>query len=334
MKIAVIFTGGTIGSALSGDWVCLDDSLKQTLINNYVNKYGNDVKFDILNPYSISSENLSGKELTTLIKCVNECLKEDYDGVIVTHGTDTIQYTAAALSYTLEITDIPVVIVSANYPLNSEKSNGNINFEAAVSFIKSKAGSGVFVSYKNTLKDATSIHYGTRLLTHVETFDDLYSIDSEPYAYYEDNKVIINNEFKPVKNRKVCRNVKFKNESDILVISSHPADSFNYNLEKFRAVILTPYHSATLNTDNINLINFCKRAKNLQIPVFLVNLRVQYIYESSKIFDELNLVKLPLCCFAAIYTKLWLALSCSYDIISFMNEEICGEFLENWLKIN
>lgn len=327
MKIKVIFTGGTIGSTLNGDWISLDESSKQVLINNYFEKFGDSVEFDTITPYKILSENLSGHELTILTKCVNECSRQDYDGIIVAHGTDTIQYTAAAICYTLERADIPVLIVSANYPLNSEKTNGYINFEAAVSFIKAQSGFGVYVSYKNTLKNATAFHYATRLLTHVETFDDLYSINSEPYAYYENGKIVLNSEFRPVKSRKTCMNAKFNDVSDILVIRSQPGDAFNYNLEQYKAVIITPFHSATLNTANKNFIDFCVKASDAHIPVFVVNLRTEYIYESSKIFNELNLISLPLCCFAAIYVKLWLGISSSYDILPFMSENISGEYI-------
>lgn len=328
MRVAVIFTGGTIGSTLDGEWVSLNSVSKHLLISNYLNKFGDEVEFEIFTPFSILSENLSGHELSKLIKCVDACLKKNYDGIIVTHGTDTIQYTAAALCYTLEVTNIPVLFVSANYPLDAEMTNGNINFEAAVSFIKSRSGCGVFVSYKNTSKSAVEFHYGTRLLSHLETIDDLYSIDRGAFAFYEDGKICFNSEFKPVKTKKIYKNFNFGDKSDILVVSSHPGDSFEYNIEKFKAVILIPYHSSTLNTASAAFVDFCKRAKEGNIPVFVVNLRSEFIYESSKVFDELHLIKLPLCCFAAAYVKLWIALSSGCDVITFMNEEICGEFLD------
>ena len=59
------------------------------------------------------------------------------DGIILTHGSDTIQYTAALLSYVLK-PEIPVMIVCSNYVLEDEKANGFDNFCAAVDFIKNK----------------------------------------------------------------------------------------------------------------------------------------------------------------------------------------------------
>jgi len=327
MKILVIFTGGTIGSSLQEEWVSLDGSTGKTLINNYLTKFGNDVKFDVFTPYSILSENLTGNEISILIKCVNEYSKKDYDGIIVTHGTDTIQYSAAALTYTLEKKNFPVVVVSANYPLDSIKSNGDANFEAAVAFIKEKAGNGVYVSYKNSTKNITSFHYGTRLLAHMETFDDLYSINCEAYAYYDNGKIVLNNDFTPVESINPIGNIELCPEPEILVINSHPGDSFHYDLARYKAVIISPYHSSTINTANKKLVEFCEYATKIGIPIFVVNLRSEFIYESSKLFEELSLIKLPLCCFAAIYIKLWFAISCRENIVNFMLTPLSGEFL-------
>lgn len=326
-KILVIFTGGTIGSSSQGEWISLDCSAKHKLIKNYVIKHGNTIEFDVVSPYTILSENLTGAELTALVKCVNFHSKSNYDGIIVAHGTDTIQYSAAALSFTLESFNIPVILVSANFPLDCNKSNGNINFEAAVSFIVKNAGCGVFVSYKNSTEDSVSFHYGTRLLSHIETFDDLYSVDSEPYAYYENGEIKFNSQFKSVERKITCSDVEFCKDPKILVINSRPGDSFCYNIEQHNAVVFMPYHSGTLNTDNQCLIEFCKKSKELSVPLFLVNLRSEFIYDSTKVYDELGFIRLPLCSFPSVYMKIWIGVSLGKELKNFVEEPLAGEFL-------
>jgi L-asparaginase len=59
-------------------------------------------------------------------------------------------YTAAYLGLKLGLCDIPVVLVSAAYPLSDSRSNGLDNFRGAVDFIRSGVGKGVFVSYRNS----------------------------------------------------------------------------------------------------------------------------------------------------------------------------------------
>ena len=327
MKILVIYTGGTIGSSLQGKWVSLDSSSRQNLIGKYVSKNDENIEFDEISPFSILSEILSGERLTQLADCVNNHLDSEYDGIIITHGTDTIQYSAAALTYLIKKREIPIVLVSSNYPLDSEKSNGNLNFEAAVAFVREKVGKGVFVSYKNSAKSTTDFHYGTRILSHPETFDDLYSLDNNPYAFYQDGNITLNSDFYPIKESNFLQKIDFREDSEILVIDSHPGDSFAYDLKKFKAVIIRPYHSSTINTSNKKLIEFSQKAKELGVPIFIVNLRSEFIYETSKLFDELCLIKLPLCSFAAIYIKLWIAISCLKPIKTFMLKPLSGEFV-------
>ena len=128
MRILVIFTGGTIGSTVTDGWISPDGATRYTLINAYQAAHGEEISFSIRAPYSILSENLSAKNLTALTNEVCAAVKEDFDGVIVTHGTDTLQYAAAALAYATGNDCIPTVLVSSNYPLNDPRTNGHQNF--------------------------------------------------------------------------------------------------------------------------------------------------------------------------------------------------------------
>ena len=146
MKILVIFTGGTIGSTVKDGWISADNTAKYTLIENYKNSFGDSVCFDTCEPYFMLSENLSAKHLNLLTESVKEALSKDFDGIIITHGTDTLHFSAAAIHLAFSGADIPIVFVSANYPLENALSNGQANFEAAVKLIQSGISSGVYIS--------------------------------------------------------------------------------------------------------------------------------------------------------------------------------------------
>ena len=327
MKILVVFTGGTIGSSLKNEWVSLDESSRYTLISNFEKKSSKKITFDAISPYSILSENLSSCELNNLINCIESHMKNNYDGIIVTHGTDTIQYTSAALSYAFRDLNIPIVLVSANYPLEYVKSNGNDNFEAAVEFISQGAGCGVFVSYKNTFSKSVLFHYGARLLSHGENSDDLYSINDELHSYYENGKIYVNDNLKRNNKSQFIDNVTFCSNPGILVIKSRPADCYLYDLDKCSAVIFLPYHSSTLDTANPEFISFCNRAYSMGIPLFLINSRSEYIYDSSQLFKKCNIIQLPICSFPAIYMKIWLGLSQKKDLTDFLITPLANEFV-------
>ena len=182
MKIAVIFTGGTIGSCLKGDFIGVDNKMQYVLLKDYEND--NEIVFETSCPYSILSENLSANELNLLQKEIKEKLSQDYDGIIVTHGSDTLQCSSTAIEMAFGDCSIPIIFVSADYPLEDERSNGYPNLQCAVEFIRNKIGNGVFVSYKNDNEIITAIHIPSRILGHNELSANVYSIDKIPYAQY------------------------------------------------------------------------------------------------------------------------------------------------------
>ena len=330
MKILVIFTGGTIQSSVGKEYISLDEKKKYALLNNFNNNSNIDVEFDVECPYSILSENLSGKELTVLSKLVESKISLGYDGIIVTHGTDTLQYTASALAYTVDTKNVPVVLVSANYPLENKLSNGNDNFLGAVEFISKHKKGGVFVSYRNSLDGPVEFFYATRIVSHNEASDTVCSIDGISYGEYVkgENSIIKFNDLPKLDGKGAIGLVDFVPSPKILFINSVPGDSFDYDIDKYNAVLIKPYHSGTLNTHSENLVKFCKLAKEKKIPIFIPNVRGGKNYDSTELFDTLSLVVLPLSTIPAIYVKLWIAISLNKDLNTFMLDEIMGEFID------
>lgn len=304
MKIFVIFTGGTIGSSLNGDWISPDNQTKKVLLDGYEQIHGNSIEFVTTEPYSILSEHLNADNLNQLISTVKSGLDESYDGIIVTHGSDTLQYSAAALDFACGSCDIPVVLVAANYPLDDSRSNGQDNFAAAVEFIKVKAGKGIFVSYKNQ-GQPVHFHKGLSLLSHAEWDDKLFSFGEAPYAQLTEKGVVVNKEIveaKPI-SFTLCEQPK------ILVVDSCPEQSYDYNPENYKAIILRPYHSGTLDTANPCFEKFCNKAAKSGTPVFVTNVKEGIAYESAKTFDNLKIIPIYNLSFIGAYVRIWIAVS-------------------------
>ena len=304
MKILVIFTGGTIGSTLSDGWISPDSSARYKLIDTYKQNNGDGVTFVIRSPFSILSENLSAATLSALSNEVLDALNEDFDGIIVTHGTDSLQFSAAALAYATGNDCVPIILVSSNYPLDDPRANGNENFRAAVNFIENGCGRGVFVSYKNT-NDTVAFHNALETVRHLEADDAVFSLNGKIYAKETSNGIQVVGESASCEKLEA----KFAEFPCILAVESYPANSYSYPLDNCRAVILQPYHSGTLNTDSSAFIAFCERAKKMNVPVYAVNIPEGAAYESSKAFDELGIIPLINTTFASAYVRLWMQLS-------------------------
>ena len=195
------------------------------------------------------------------------------------------------------------MFVSANYPLENPLSNGNINFEAAVEFIAQRVNKGVFVSYSNDLK-TVQFHIPTRLLRHGEYDHKLFSLNGE-YANYEDGKItVVSNR---TKEETVLESSKtFSNTCGILNITASPFDEYNYSLDGIKAVVFTPYHSGTLNTESESFKEFCQKATEKSIKMYVTGVSKGGEYASMKAYTDLNIIPVYGMPSLSLLVKLWL----------------------------
>ena len=125
-KILLIATGGTIASretehglrpALSADDLRAAMGVK-------------DAAVETLDLLSLDSTNIAPPHWEQIARYVANC-RQTYDGIIISHGTDTMAYTAAALYYMLEHIDRPVVLTGAQRPLGTAGSDAEANLRLA-----------------------------------------------------------------------------------------------------------------------------------------------------------------------------------------------------------
>lgn len=339
MKILVIFTGGTIGSTESDGYVSPDNTKPYKLLSLYkkrAQEYKSDsnirdIEFDTLSPYQTLSENITCDNFRMLYECLNKVDKSLYDGIIITHGTDTLQYTAAFTGYVMAYAKIPVVIVSANYVLEDPRSNGVDNFYYAVEFICQKKGVGAFVSYKNT-GDCPKIHRATRVIMHQAYSDDVYSVCNSYYGYFDGDKFHYNKKDFAVKEKQtsifsVPEGSAF---SGVLVMHPYPGMEYKMPDEDVKAVLHYTYHSGTLCSKLPELLKFAEYTKSKGIPVFITGAGLGADYESVKCYKDYGFYVLPVASPEAMYIKLWLCIINNKDIseiVRVMQEPLADDIL-------
>lgn len=305
MKILAVFTGGTIGSS-KVDGVISPDCRNSYRLPEMYNEVDVGVEFTSVQPYNILSENLDGERLTALCECIRSYDLENFDGVIVAHGTDTLQYTSAYLSYVFGLCKTPIVVVSANYPLEDIRSNGFENFRSAIDFIKSGEGKGVFISYTNC-GDNSKIHRASRALPHSSYSDEVYSVSDDFCGEIISGKFVKNDGFSECDDEIfLADNYRLGKRSDVIFVKSYVGMVYPEISTDTKAVLLEGYHSGTLNTSGEVFIEFCRNAKQKNIPLFLTGACEGFYYESKTLFDELGIKVLPKASPIAMYMKLWL----------------------------
>ena len=140
-KILLIATGGTIASretehglrpALSADDLRAAMGVK-------------DASVETLDLLSLDSTNIAPPHWEQIARCVADC-RQTCNGIIISHGTDTMAYTAAALYYMLEHIDRPVVLTGAQRPLGTAGSDAEANLRLAARAALSRHA-GVMIAF-------------------------------------------------------------------------------------------------------------------------------------------------------------------------------------------
>ncbi len=290
MKLALIFTGGTISAQIKNGFISPFSKTKSQLLKTL----DDSIEVESFQPYYILSEQLNGKYISALIECVEQRLKGGFDGIIITHGTDTLQYSSSALSIAFGNSKIPIVLVSSNYILTDSRSNGLSNLKYAVEFIKQKIG-GVFVSYKNE-GSYPEIFLGNSLLPHLPYSDRLSALGGA-FGYFKDK-----NFTRLIQSYKRQGEGKFTlpEKSPVLWIRAHAGMKYP-KTNDCKAVLLESYHSGTLPSEDNDFINFCK---NSTVPIYFVGAGEGFQYESTKDFKQLNIVVYKKV--SPIYAYIWL----------------------------
>lgn len=178
-KILVVLTGGTIGSFGDADGLCreVDTKKAKRLLFQKYRKSGSvfaDCELEDEAILDTLSEHMTMEKLTQISRYFQEKDLSPYKGIILTHGTDTLAYTAAFLSYLLWDIGCPIFFVSSASPLTEPQANGNANFQAAVECIHHGIRNGCYVPYRN-MDGKMYLHLARELRSCQEYSDDFTS---------------------------------------------------------------------------------------------------------------------------------------------------------------
>jgi glutamyl-tRNA(Gln) amidotransferase subunit D len=191
-KVALISTGGTIASKIDYRTGGVHAALSAEELYASVPELANHASIDPEVLMSEYSENLRPEHWTLIAEKVAEKIKTGkYRGIVVSHGTDTMHYTAAALSFALQKLPVPVVLVGAQRSSDRPSSDAALNLLGATIFAAESKYPGVFVAmHGGTSDDIIACHVGTRVRkNHTSRRDAFESIDMTPVAIVRNNEI-------------------------------------------------------------------------------------------------------------------------------------------------
>ena len=141
-KVLLIYTGGTIGMNRNPKTKALEPFDFEHLLNNVpeLNQFDTEIStYQFVPP--IDSSDMSPRRWTELSHVIADNYSE-YDGFVVLHGTDTMAYTASALSYMLENLTKPVIFTGSQLPIGQLRTDGKENLITSIEIASAKHQDG------------------------------------------------------------------------------------------------------------------------------------------------------------------------------------------------
>lgn len=139
-KILMLFTGGTIASLRTEQG--LEPVLDAGQILSYLPPMEEDICLESIQVCNLDSTNMDYRIWLRLVEVIEEHY-ESHDGFVICHGTDTMAYTAAALSYLMQNLSKPVVLTGSQQPIQMEITDAKKNLYDSVCYAADKDSRGV-----------------------------------------------------------------------------------------------------------------------------------------------------------------------------------------------
>lgn len=272
-NILLLTTGGTIACvkteeglipSLSGEWLLSKIPEIKSQCNITIKP--------ILN---IDSSNISSSDWKIISTAIYEGLKE-FDGIVVTHGTDTMAYTTAMMSFMIQNIDKPVVFTGSQVPINEKGSDGVQNllnsFKTAMSDIK-----GVCLVFNG------KIIRGTRAFKIHSLDEDAFVSCNNSYLGKISNGQVVLNDFQPknTERLKLCNNVC----DDVFLLKLIPgikSEIADFIVENnYKGVVVEAFGLGGIPSEYNNLLEKLKNIATVyKIPVIVVS---QCVYDGTNL---------------------------------------------------
>ena len=335
--ISIISTGGTVSSVIDYKTGAVHPAFTASDLVKANPELLDFANYNVKALYNILSEDMKPEYWVKAGKEIADDICDGADGVVIAHGTDTMHYTSAALSFMLK-TPVPIIITGAQRSSDRPSSDANINLIDSVIASKSDIAE-VCVCMHGSLNDEyTYLHNGCKVRKmHTSRRDTFRSINSRPIARIENSEIKFNPDYNYTERGVNELELNSDIEEKVGFIKSFPGISeefVEYHIDNgYKGLVV---EGTGLGHVPNNLIDSFKRANDENIPVIMtsqclygrVNMNV---YSTGRELIDAGVVSALDMTPETTYVKLCWALGQSEnynEVIGIMNENIAGEFGE------
>jgi L-asparaginase len=327
-RILVIFTGGTFGMGPSLEVQNLGSKELKTWLLDQVPEMNQIAKCDVHVLYNLDSCHFQAEHWFELASHLHQELsvKKNFDGAVVLHGTDTLAFSAAAVSCLLSPCPAPIVFTGAQKPLSTLRNDARSNLISALELATQAPKAlqnRVLVAFHNQVFLGSRVRKkSARQFAAYDSprFPVLATIGSE-ITYHE-----IIKHLPPLKAKKPLL-TRFKGTDAPLpqILSTNLSPQFPAALaqvpflETLDGILLHLYASGTAPTEYAPFQAFLENAKKLHTPIFAITEREDEVrklgtYPSGKELEKQNVLWCSDLTPEAAFVKAWLLRELNADL--------------------
>ncbi len=331
-KVSIIGTGGTIASRVDYITGAVKPVLNPGFLRESVSNISEfDVDLNLMTP--MLSENLNPDDWIRIARLTKTGLDKNR-GTIILHGTDTMSYTASALSFMFQSLSGPVIFAGSQRSSDRPSSDAFLNLEGALEFSTVDLGEVTLAMHAGLSDDKVVLHRAVRSRKmHTTRRDAFRTIGGVPLGYYADRKVQLKGDYR----RRAMETILMDRlESRISIIYFHPAlgaSDFEAMVEGKKAVVIMGTgmgHTASRLYESIKdtISNGTKVMMTSQCISGSVNLKV---YSTGRELLSLGVIPLGsmLPEIALVKSMFVLANYPSEDFEKYITENMRGEIVGN-----
>ncbi len=237
VNVGILATGGTIASRVDYVTGAVKPVLNPAFLEDSVPNISEfTLDLDLMEP--VLSENLQPDDWIAIARRAKRML--DKNGrCIILHGTDTMSYTASALSFMFSELAGPVVMVGSQRSSDRPSSDAFLNLEAALEFCREEIGEVGVAMHGTIQENEVALHRGVRVRKmHTSRRDAFRTIGSSPLATYQGGKVTFSQDpYKPSDKSALID----KLDRNVSLVYFHPAlgeNDLGLLLENRRAAVI------------------------------------------------------------------------------------------------
>ena len=298
-KILLLSTGGTIASKVDYRTGAVTPALSAAELYEAVPEIAKIANVDAEVLFSEYSENLQPEHWLEIAKKIDSIVDSDYAGIIIAHGTDTMHYSSAFLSFALSGFKKPITLVGSQRSSDRPSSDAALNLIAATKFLINTKSKGVFVvMHQNESDDAIACHLGTRVRKNHTSKRSAFETIGSPPAYLIFENTIQDNTHKMKNKFSRDYNPRINLDTKAALVKYHPG--FDPEIIesliklKYRAII---FEGTGLGHVGKTMYDLIKKAKEKGIFLGMtsqcIDGRVSMtVYESGRDLLDMGIVPL------------------------------------------